>query len=263
MLVQIDYNLTFTAPFHMGTGISTNALDRTVVRDTAKNLYIPASTFKGVLREQCEHLLRFYLPTQEIASPHDASATLREFGRTPNLISHIFGSQLYPGSLRFADIKQRNNLPLNDPELQKGTTYDLQTSVFTQARIDRLTGIAADKALYTSEFGNPILSFAGTIKGQLDCTPLVDLAFLAEDARGTYILTPTYSLLLLLAGILLIERIGGNKSSGKGECYCKIREVWLDRRKCREVEEENEEGWRFWLEHLDRLSDYKQEELGE
>src|SRR5690348_8815053 len=103
MLVQIDYNLSFTALFHMGTGISTNALDRTVVRDAGKYLYIPASTFKGVLREQCEHLLRFYAAadSEDVASPHDTNAVLSEFGRTPPLISRIFGSQLHPGTLRF------------------------------------------------------------------------------------------------------------------------------------------------------------------
>lgn len=248
MLVQIDYNLIFTAPFHVGTGVSTYALDRTVVRDTQKNLYIPASTFKGVVREQCEQLLRLYLPAQTLASPHDARAVLYTFGQAPNLITRIFGSQLSPGGLRFDDIR---HLYPNSP---------VQTSVLTQVRIDRLSGTAADKALFTSEFGNPLLIFHGTIKGQLDCTPLVDLAFQTEDLReGVYTLTPTYSLLLLLAGILMVERIGSNKSSGKGECSCIITQVYLDRRKCHE-EYEQGKGWRAWLAHLDRLSSYPPQE---
>ena len=257
MLVQIDYHLDFTAPFHMGTGISTNVLDRTVVRDSGNFLYVPASTFKGVLREQCEQLLRFYSAAdmKEVASPHDTNAVLSEFGRTPSLISRIFGSQLNPGTLRFNDIKQHKDTC--------GVYKDLQTSVLTQVRIDRLTGIAVDKALYSSEFGNPVLTFTGTIKGQLNCAPLDDLEFLVEDKKGeVHLLTPTYSLLLLLAGLLMIERIGGNKSTGKGQCSCMITEVQLDRRKCSEEGTEDQQGWRFWLEHLDMLSDYQQEAKG-
>jgi len=251
MLVQIDYNLIFTAPFHVGTGISTYALDRTVVRDTQKNLYIPGSTFKGVVREQCEQLLRLYRPLQTLASPHNAQAVLSTFGQAPNLITRIFGSQLSPGGLRFDDSRQESSV---HPK------QTLQTSVLTQVRIDRLSGTGADNALFTSEFGNPLLTFHGMIKGQLDCTPLADLAFQAKDLQeGVYTLTPTYSLLLLLAGLLMVERIGSNKSSGKGACTCIITHVYLDRCTCRE-EEAQGEGWRAWLAHLDRLSSYSPEE---
>ncbi|MDQ2716050.1 MAG: RAMP superfamily CRISPR-associated protein [Chloroflexota bacterium] len=256
MLVQIDFNLNFTAPFHMGTGISTNALDRTVVRDAGEYLYIPASTFKGVLREHCEHLLRFYNAAagEDGADPHDSNAVLREFGRTPALITRIFGSQLHPGTLRFNDIKQDKHT--------HETYKNIQTSVLTQVRIDRITGTAADQALYSSEFGNPILNFAGTIKGQLNCTPIDELALLVEEKKEIHVLAPSYSLLLLLAGLLMIERIGGNKSTGKGQCSCTVTEVFLDKHKCSEEGKEDEKGWRFWLEHLAVLSDYEQREKG-
>ncbi len=255
MLVQIDYNLNFTTPFHMGTGISTNALDRTVVRDAGENLYIPASTFKGVLREECERLLHFYTASTAIASPHDTNAVLSEFGRAPTLISRIFGSHLHPGTLRFADIKQ------DDASLKE--YKNIQSSFLTQVCIDRITGTAADQALYSSEFGNSILFFKGTIKGQLNCTPLQDLELLIEDKNGVYIFTPTYSLLLLLAGLLMVERIGGNKSTGKGQCSCTITQLLLDKRKCSKEGMEDQQGWPSWLEHLDRLSQYEQREKGE
>src|SRR5437016_1233700 len=106
MLVQIDYVLTFDAPFHFGTGIATGLVDRTVIRDAGSDLYVPASTFKGVLREHCEQLCRFYLPNAQVASPHNAYAALAQFGKAPPLISRIFGSPLYPGTLRFNDAKQ-------------------------------------------------------------------------------------------------------------------------------------------------------------
>ncbi len=168
MLVQIDYELHFTAPFHLGTGIASGLIDRTVIRDAGRDLYVPASTFKGVLREHCEQLCRFYLPNAQIASPHDAYAALAQFGAAPTLISRIFGSPLYAGSLRFNDAKQ---------EQESHNLYrEMQTSNSTQVRIDRVTRTAVDKALYISEFGTRYLVFEGTIKGLLNCTPIEALA---------------------------------------------------------------------------------------
>lgn len=247
MLVQIDYELSFDAPFHFGTGISTNLLDRTVIRDAAGWLYVPASTFKGVVREHCEHLLRFYSPTEPdgVVDPHNADAALTELGGASTLISRIFGSHIRPGGLRFSNARQ--------DETAIRIYEKVQTSMLTQVRIDRLTRTAVDEALYTSEFGAPFLTFKGTIKGQLDCTPIDDLAEPVEDITGeVQTLTPTYSLLLLLAGLFLVERIGGNKSTGKGQCRCIIERVLLDKHKC------PEEVWQSWIEHLGRVSDYVQ-----
>jgi len=141
MLVQIDYELEFDAPFHFGTGVTAGLIDRTVIRDANRYLYVPASTFKGVVREHCEHLSRFYLPKTPVASPHDAFATLTQFGKAPSLITRIFGSPLYPSGLHFDDARQE--------EGRRERYKDVQTSDATQARIDRLTGTAANEALYT------------------------------------------------------------------------------------------------------------------
>ena len=124
---------------------------------------------------------------------------------------------------------------------------EIQTSIATQVRIDRVTRTAANEALYTSEFGTRYLAFEGTIKGQLDCTPIKKLAV---PVQGQDTLTPTYSLLILLAGLLMIERLGGNKSTGKGQCHCSITNVLLDRHKC------TREQWQSWIEQLDVLKDY-------
>jgi CRISPR/Cas system CSM-associated protein Csm3 (group 7 of RAMP superfamily) len=245
MLVQIDYTLQFDAPFHLGTGVTTGLIDRTVIRDASGHLYVPASTFKGVLREHCERLCRFYLPDMTIESPHNTYFALTQFGKTPSLISRIFGSQLHAGTLHFNDAR------LED-EARK--TYmnergDTQTDVFTQVRIDRLTRTAVPEALYTSEFGAPDLLFEGSIKGALLCVPIEKLAPGVADTHNG-LPAPTYSLLLLLAGLLLIEQIGGNKSAGKGKCHCLITKVLLDRHRCSETK------WQSWIERLEVLSSY-------
>src|SRR5258708_2999239 len=124
MLVEINYKLAFATPFHLGTGISAGMVDRTVIRDADNYLYVPASTFKGVLREHCEQLWRFYIPGAHVTSPHVTDAALAEYSGTPTLISRIFGSPLHPGGLRFDDAKQGQE--------DRRKSEEIQTSVSTQ-----------------------------------------------------------------------------------------------------------------------------------
>ncbi len=43
--VQIEYQLTFTSPFHFGTGIKAGLIDRTVVRNAGGYLHQPSKAF--------------------------------------------------------------------------------------------------------------------------------------------------------------------------------------------------------------------------
>ncbi len=54
--LEVSYDLTFETPFHFGTGLRVGLVDRTVVRDHDGYLYVPGSTIKGVVREQCDWL---------------------------------------------------------------------------------------------------------------------------------------------------------------------------------------------------------------
>ena len=49
--IHITYELTFTTPFHCGTGLRVGLIDRTIVRDNDEYLYVPGSTIKGIVRE--------------------------------------------------------------------------------------------------------------------------------------------------------------------------------------------------------------------
>lgn len=246
--LKIDYDLKFISPFHCGTGIREGLIDRTIVRDDGGYLYIPGSTIKGVLREHCEQLARFY-EQQNVSSPHDAKAALQGLGNNrPTMITRIFGSQNIPGQLFFDDAHQiENDLQQYDsPERSgKGKYKSLQVSLSTQVRLNRPTRTAVPGALYTSEFGTNDLVFKGTIQGWLGCT--------AIDSIAQHGITPTYSLLLLLAGLHIVERIGGNKSTGKGRCECAITRMEMNGV---EVQRNTRESW---LERLDVLTDYDKE----
>lgn len=251
--IRLTYTLTFATPFHFGTGIREGLIDRTIVRDGQGYLYVPGSTFKGTVRERCEHLARFY-DQSDIASPHEERAALLRLNqRQPGLLTRIFGSQSQPGRLFFDDAHQSDDDKtlyggLNAPQRGNGKQHDagyksLQVTVSTQVRLDRLTRTAADKALYTSEFGANDLIFQGTIQGWLACSVIPALA--QEPVP------PTYSLLLLLAGLRLVDRLGGNKSTGKGRCSCAVNTLEINRTPIEEA------TWLGWLDHLDRLSDYR------
>ena len=279
--VQIDYTLAFETPFHFGTGTRIGLIDRTVVRDADEYLYVPGSTIKGVVREHCEQLARFYEDAhnkQLIVSPHKELPALRELGQTPiSMITRIFGSRSHQGGLFFDDARQTqeskaeydgreeekpqddSNNEAADAHREKQTEQDsvkgryknIQVDVYTQVRLDRLTRTPVRTegggALYTSEFGVCHLTFEGSISGWLTCTPI---SILTTEAGTTPQDLPTYSLLLLLAGLHLVERLGGNKSAGKGQCRCEITRLLLNKH------EYAQSQWRSWLEHLDELAYY-------
>jgi CRISPR/Cas system CMR subunit Cmr4 (Cas7 group RAMP superfamily) len=241
----ITYHLTFETPFHCGTGLRSALIDRTVVRDHEQYLYVPGSTIKGVVREHCERLERMYSARDNtddvIGSPHDARNALMALGKPVTMISRIFGSHYNPGHLFFEDAR----LSEDDKRLyQKGQGDDgyksLQTDLYTQVRLHRPTRTSVAGALYTSEFGVRDTTLQGKISGWLRCTPIEEIS----PQR------PTYSLLLLLAGLHMLDRIGGNKSTGKGKCCCEVNTV--------EIGEESysKEEWQPWFEHLDALAQY-------
>jgi CRISPR/Cas system CSM-associated protein Csm3 (group 7 of RAMP superfamily) len=84
------------------------------------------------------------------------------------------------------------------------------------------------------------LRFEGHITGTLACFPIDDV-----DQSA-----PTYSLLLLLAGLRLVDQLGGNKSTGKGQCKCEITKLEVENIKY------EHEKWEEWFEKLDELSFY-------
>lgn len=250
--IEIEYNLTFTTPFHCGTGLRVGLIDRTIVRDRNGYLYVPGSTIKGVLREHCERLTRLFEVDEEmydsIASPHDEKKALWSQGRPSTMLTRIFGSSITPGLLFFDDARQNEDAKraYDSKEREgrgrdsgKGKYKNAQIDLSTQVRIDRPTHTAVHSALYTSEFGTKDLTFKGTISGWLECIAI-------EDVENS----PTYSLLLLLTGLHLLHRIGGNRSVGKGQCICEI----TDLKRGKTVYKK--EQWQSWLDHLDNLSYY-------
>ena len=173
------------------------------------------------------------------------------------MITHIFGARNVPSRLFFDDARldpqdQNQYKRTQSREQQKGRSdyKSLQIDLYTQVRLDRPTRTALSGALYTSEFGTRDITFKGVIQGWLECTAIesVDLQNTRHPEQ-----IPTYSLLLLLTGLRMIERLGGNKSTGKGSCKCELTKIELNGHNM------TEDVWKqSWLEHLDELAQYSQ-----
>lgn len=254
--IQLQYKLTFTTPFHCGAGLSSGIIDRTVVRNAYGSLYVPGSTFKGVVRTRCEQLARLYTfgsdgeTRERIGSPHDKKQALMALRSPVTMIARIFGSRNRPGLLAFDDAQQveqerRESAGKRKVENGDGDTIE-QTDLQIQVRLDRQTRTALRDAFYASEFGLKALAFYGSISGWLNCTAI-------EGIKGE----PSYSLLLLLAGLYMLDQVGGNKSTGKGQCTCEITTLAMNNL------EFPSEIWQSWLEHLDMLMFYSENAEGQ
>lgn len=254
--VAVTYTITFQAPFHAGTGLSAGLIDRVVQRDAEGFLYLPGSTIKGIVREHCEQLARLLLELPpassgssaalEVRDPHDEDAAARYDYLEPGLIGRIFGTRVDAGTLSFEDAA------LTDAWRQEFAPDDtphprdlaLQTEVRTQVSMSRLTRTAKPGLLFTSEYGLKDLAFQGRIQGYLEDWSREVLAHSEE----------TFALTLLIAGLLSIDRVGGNRSAGYGACRCSLDALTIDQR---EIEQEALQAFLpALLDHLDDFRDY-------
>lgn len=211
----IRYELLFTTPFHMGTGLRRGLVHRSVSRDRDGYLFIPGSTIKGNARERGEQIARLFgLETRE---PHVEGADLTGYSPSVQIVDTIFGSRTRPGTLWFDDAA----LCEDDQTLFGAPTPDLearfrefQVEPRTRVSMSRLTGAARSGQLFASEYGLAGLRFHGLIRGVLTG------ASLSDDAANA-----SYSLLLLLSGLLAVDRLGSNRSAGAGSCRTSILEL--------------------------------------
>lgn len=219
--IDLDYQLMFDASFHFGTGLRSGLIHRAVARDANGYLYVPGSTVKGVLRDRCGQIARLLgFPGDD---PH--AGQLREANRQRTIVEHIFGSRFQPGRLNFDDaqlVKEDEELfepSYRDPDLRSRRRIEFrnwQTENRTQVMLWRPTNTAASGRLFTSEFGIRGLRFDGKISGWL-------------TGLGTLTDPPVnYSLILLLAGLMSLDLIGGSKSRGAGQLVCEIATLSVD-----------------------------------
>lgn len=248
--IKLDYRLIFGAPFHFGTGLRRGLIHRTVARDHREYLIVPGTTIKGVVRERCEQLGDIF--KLRVAEPHDTQNVelrIREARiDDPDIITRIFGSRFLAGPLFFDDASladfasQDGDSDAPPPPAEAidrsffGATSDQdgteatgeerkagppryaqrQVETRTQVSLSRLTRTAKAGHLYTSEYGIRQLCFEGSIYGYLTGYRLPEVE------------SGSYSLLLLLAGLLSVDQIGGMKSTGAGQVEIQVVQLQIN-----------------------------------
>lgn len=218
--LDVRFCVRWEAPWHVGSGQGTAWVDRLVRRRAcgqrgARLPYVPGSELKGVLRHQCERLLTAL--NGNFVSPHVAPGVeppdalleaFRPLRDSALVIDRLFGTR-YQGECLFVDDalppESAGDLPANLPTMPVGRTS-----------IDRLTGTARHQTLFVTEV---VMAHDAVLAGRLQARHGPGVLTLKDGDSG---FPMEYS--LLLAGLLSIDALGGDKSAGLGCCRIEVPE---------------------------------------
>lgn len=191
--LKLKLNISFESRWHTGSGEGNILIDRLVQKDTRGMPYIPGSTLKGVIREACEKLSRT-LGFPDPLDPHDTDlkcpGAFKPLNTVPSPVDRLFGSKYEQGGLFFRNAH---------------LTEDHHHHFFSQSRVrmNRKLGTGKDHHLFSSEYSLP-MNFNTIIDAHHK-----DLAIVEEE-------DPPYAYCILIAAIRMVDRLGGDKSTGAG-----------------------------------------------
>lgn len=201
--IKIALDLHFISKWHAGSGESSLSIDRLIQRDARGWPFIPGSTLKGMVRENCEKLSRT-LNFSEPADPHQIDLKIQDrFQRLDKLespVDRIFGNKYQSGNLFFRDA--RLDTP---PPPHYFVRNQSRTSVY------RVLGTAREHHLFSSEYVAPM-----TLSTLIEGYHRKMICFKGD--------TP-YEYCMLIAGIMSLERLGGDKSTGSGKVRIQINSI--------------------------------------
>lgn len=191
--------VTFTSDWHVGDGAGVPGyIDRIVRRDPQDQLpYLPAKTLTGIWRDACE----------QVAAGLDGGGASRWqtlvdtlFGNQPS-IDQIHDQTPQPARLALRPARLPSNLreKLRENQALRAALTFIKPGV----RIDAATGQALDDHLRFEE----MVRAGAVLEAPLELA-LDDLDAAQRDA----------ALALLWAGAQVVERLGGNRRRGAGEC---------------------------------------------
>lgn len=191
--IKLELEIVFSSRWHAGSGEGSFLCDRLVRRDAKNRPYIPGSTLKGIIRQSCEKLSRTLgFPTP--SDPHQQDLTqdhgFLPYERIQSPVDKLFGTRFAGSDLFFRDARTVQ------------TDASASLNMARTARYRTLQTVK-DKHLFTTEYRPPDV-LQTTIEGWHQ-----NLVSFDEDY-------PPFAYCLLIAGILSMNRIGGDKSTGAG-----------------------------------------------
>lgn len=205
--LDLCYKIVWKGRWHVGSGYQSAVADRLLRRMEGVNRepFIPGSQIKGLLRHQCERLalaLGFEAINPHAITPEDEKALVTHFTPLTNsklIVDRLFGSR-YQGECLFIT----NAMPVSSDAENKAV-------VQTRTAMDRVTGTVMEQHLFTTELVEGEINLRGQIRGRHPA------GVLTQDEGGF-----PYEYALLVAGILSLETLGGDKSTGLGRCEIKL-----------------------------------------
>ncbi len=201
--IKIDLKVRFTSKWHAGSGEAGPLVDRMIRKDVRGLPYIPGSTLKGIIRENCEKLCKA-LGFPPPSNPHERDLTIEDtfypLSKLKSPVDRLFGNNYQGSDLFFRDARLEDKPPYH--------------FLRQQSRIQRyrLLGTVKDRHLFTSEYAEP-MELAARIEGW------------HEDLRSFDEGDPPVAYCLLVAAILKTDRIGGDKSTGAGNVEISIEKM--------------------------------------
>ena len=209
--LDLCYEIVWKGRWHIGSGYQSAVADRLLRRMGGVNgaPFVPGSQFKGALRHQCEQLaLALGL---EAINPHtgtteDEEALVTHFAPLANsnlIVDRLFGSR-YQGECLFVT----NAIPPASDEKEKTA---VQTVVQTRTAMDRVTRTVMEQHLFTTELTEKQINLQGKIRGRHPAGVLTQY----DDELP-------YEYALLVAALLSLDTLGGDKSTGLGRCKVKL-----------------------------------------
>ncbi len=208
---MIKYSIKFLSEYHIGDGFSfPGVVDNTIIKDGGGRLIMPGHTIKGITRDALENLLSYY----KISF---CNGTLKNGGKVCGVnldgkcfICQIFGSPFSEGNFYFTPAVYEERY--RDGIVREAVKDLLQKSQFrisSHNKIDRETGRATEKHLFTYQLGSSTEVFYGEI---------TDIAHSSDE------LETEKCEVLLITTLRLVRRIGGRRRKGWGKCIIEIME---------------------------------------
>lgn len=204
--LDIDFTITWEAGWHVGSGQGTATVDRLLRRRSCGPRgesvpFVPGSQIKGVLRHQCERLAD--LLGSPVVSPHvvqrDPDPVLLEhfcpLDRSEPLIDRLFGTR-FQGECLFVE----DAIPVSESPQPLG--------LHSRTAIDRVSGTARDRTLFVTQVAQ---ADGLELRGRLQARH--PAGTLTQDGDGF-----PYEYALLIAGLLSVDALGGDRSTGHGKC---------------------------------------------
>jgi CRISPR/Cas system CSM-associated protein Csm3 (group 7 of RAMP superfamily) len=206
--LTIDYRLELTAGWHVGSGQERGTIDRAVMLDGRGLPFLPGSSLKGFVREQAERFagaLGLAWRDTHVA-PGRPLEHFDDLRKSPFAIERLFGSSYQGGRLYFSDAcMPEGDLP----------DHHVPALSYPRVAIDRYLGRARDQQLFSTEVSVAPAVLEARIRGYHRDGELTD--FLPQRMARWPI-----EWALLLAGLLSLDRVGGDKSVGRGACKVTI-----------------------------------------